>query len=137
MGTDTDAPRRLSVRIIAIVMFAGGLNALLQVPQFLPRFGSDPALLSLQQAWCGVVGLWAAVAGWKHRANAWIPTLAYGVLTAVLIISLGRLLELDAAAAKALWVPAVVILVVVGGAAAFLRVALAPRPADTPARPAA
>ena len=80
--------------------------------------------------WQAAVGACGAAAAWgSFKATGWSPVaaLAYGVVTASMIIALGPILDLEAAAMKGLWLGAAVILAFGLASALFLR-RLARRP---------
>jgi hypothetical protein len=120
------APPSLGVRIVAVILTACGLNALVQVPHFIPGWGSDPILLSGLQALCATAGLSAGIAAWRGRAWAWIPALLYGVITGAMIAALGPLLDLDAGARAALPMSGAVVVLVASAMAWYLWRALGP-----------
>lgn len=114
-------PRRLGVRAIAVLLIALGINALSQVPQFLPAWGNDPASLSAEQFVVGIAGIAAGMTAWRHQASAWILAIVWGVLTCILLLSLPPLLELDAEAAVGIRYGAAVIVAVTALIALYLR----------------
>lgn len=116
-----DTPRRLGVRAIAVLLTALGINALVQVPQFLPGWGNDPGLLSLEQLVTGVLGVAAGMSAWRHQSTAWVLAIVWGAMTCVLLLSLPPLLELDAEAAVGIRYGALVILAVTALIALYLR----------------
>lgn len=111
--------------MIAVLLTALGINALLQVPHFLPGWGSDPGLLSAQQAVCAITGLAAGLSAWRYRPWAWIATIAYGVVTGIMITTLGPLLDLNEEARASLPLGALLVLGVCGAFAWYLRRTLA------------
>lgn len=124
----TQVPRRLGVRAIAVLLFALGLNALVQVPQFLPGWGNDPKLLSAEQLVVGLVGVTAGFAAWRHHASAWVLTIAWGVATCGMLLSLAPLLELEPEAAVGIRYGTLVIVGLTAWFAWYLRRVLARPP---------
>src|SRR5687768_13624332 len=93
------APSPVGPRIISIILLAGAIAAFIEVPDYLT---GEPALLSLQQLTSGLAALVGAIGAWRLRPWSWIPTLVYGVLSGILVLSVGPLLDLDADARKGL-----------------------------------
>lgn len=120
------APRRLGVRSIAVLLVALGINALVQVPRFVPGWGNDPGLLSLEQLVVGLVGVTAGATAWRHRSSAWILTIAWGVATCILLLSLAPLLDLEPEAAVGIRYGTLVIVAITAWFAWYLRRVLAP-----------
>jgi hypothetical protein len=114
-------------RLVAVLLFALGLNALAQVPQFLPGWGDDPPLLSLQQAAVGVAGLAAGYGAWRGRAWAWRVTALWAVLTGILIMSLPALLALPPESVNGIRAGAAVVIAIGAGCAWYLRRLSQPR----------
>lgn len=90
----------VAARVIAVLFFGLGLNALAQVLDFLPKWGGEPVLLCLEQAVCAATGLAAGYGAWIGRPWAWKAALANAVSTVIMLASLGPLLDLDAAAQR-------------------------------------
>lgn len=128
-GLMTDAPatpRRFGARAIAVLLTALGLNALVQVPQFLPGWGNDPGLLSVEQLVVGLVGVAAGVSAWRHRPSAWVLAIAWGATTCILLLSLAPLLDIEPEAAVGIRYGTLVIVAITAWFAWYLRRVLAP-----------
>jgi hypothetical protein len=109
-------------RIVLTAVFGLlALNAWAQVV-FVPLGRSDdPPLLT---AWQALVGAAGAAAAWGSWAAArWAPAaaVAYGVTTAGMLVALGPMLGLEAAARGGLWAGAAVLLALGIGSAWYLR----------------
>ncbi len=115
------ASRPITVRAIGVLLTALGINALVQVPQFLPGWGNDPWQLSLEQLLTGVAGVAAGVAAWRHRPTAWILTVVWGALTVLLLLSLPPLLELEPEAGAGIRYGSLVVVALTAWFAWYLR----------------
>lgn len=124
--SETPATPTAGVRVVAVILTACGLNALVQVPRFVPGWGNDPVLLSALQALGAASGLSAGIAAWRGRAWAWVPALLYGAITGAMIASLGPLLDLDAEARAALPKSGAAVFALGAAMAWYLRRAISP-----------
>ena len=113
--------RSVGRTILSIVFALLALNAWAQGVLGLVGESSDPALLIALQA---IIGATAAATAWSAwtgaRWAAW-AALAYGLVTAGMIVSLGPILDLSAQARSGLPLGAVVVLAVAALAAWYLR----------------
>lgn len=114
-------PRTIGPRVVAVLLFAMGLNALVQVPRFLPGWGDDPPALSALQALCATAGLGAGFGAWRRQAWAWIAALLYGLATGTMILSLGPLLGLSEGERKGLPLGATMVVALCACFAWYLR----------------
>jgi len=122
-GTEqgTQAKPRIPARVIAVLVFGMGLNALAQVPQFIEGWGGDPPLLSFEQFLVGAAGVHAGYLAWRDSAPAWIATLVWGALSAILVGTLGPVLELERDAWPGLYYGAAAILAIAACFSWYLR----------------
>lgn len=79
-----------------------------------------PIILMFWQAVVGACGAAAAWGSFKGTRWAWVAAAAYGVVTASMVVALGPILDLDAAAMKGLWLGGAVILAFGMASALFL-----------------
>lgn len=104
-------PSRPVGRVVLALVFAIlALNSLVEAVFVAFRIADEPGTLGVLQ---GAVAVAGAAAGWgSWRGTRWAPAAAigYGVLTAIMIVALGRLLALDPAASRRLWAGAAVML---------------------------
>lgn len=109
-------------RIIVTIFFTIlWLNAWVQVAIALAGGNSDPLGLRAWQFISGTAAGIAALGAFRLRRWAPLAALAYAVITAAMIASLGRMLDLDEADRGGLLAGAATVLVVCGGAALYLR----------------
>ncbi len=117
----SEAVRRRSAGTIAIavILVLLSVNAIHQSVGALVGWNTDPPLLTAFQFASGTSALAAAIGTWR-RAR-WAPSLAlvYGVVTGIMIASLGPLLDLDENARAGLPFGAAIV-VLIGIALAFL-----------------
>ncbi len=122
----TPHPRRLSLLIITVVF------ALLCMVQWgeVVRAGlgldSDYRILTLLKLVSGACAYAAAVGTFRRRPWAWVASLLYGVVTAVLILAVGPVAGLDAEERKGLIWGATSMLLIGAGLALYLRNVLRP-----------
>ena len=104
--------RRRPVLIIQAVVFGLlGLNAWGQVVSVLLGRSDDPPVLTALQFAVGAAGVAAAWGIWKQAEWAWVAAIAYGVVTAGMLLALPALLELPADARTGIWGGAAVVMV--------------------------
>lgn len=114
--------RRPGGRIALAVVFALlALNALAQVVLVPLGRSDDPAALTALQALIGAAGAVAAAGSWAGARWSPAAALAYGLLTAGMVLALGPLLELPAEARGGLWVGAAALLLLALWSAWYLR----------------
>ncbi|SRR5688500_15967196 len=121
----TPMRRPRSITVLSVVFALLALNAWAQVVLAAADYSGDPiALILLQTA----VGAAAAATAWgSWRMRWWSPhaAIAYGVVTAAMLLALDPLLDLGPEARSGLWSGAVVVLLLGSVAAWYLRRALA------------
>src|SRR5688572_22708828 len=114
--------RRVVVRwILSGTFLLLSLNAFVQVVMHLLHMNTDPPALMVLQLLTGVAALIAAWATWQSAAHAWIWSLVYGAIQALLLISLGPILNLESEAVPGLWMGAGVMASFAVGSAWYLR----------------
>ncbi|HEX3159274.1 MAG TPA: hypothetical protein VHQ45_12200 [Gemmatimonadaceae bacterium] len=104
--------RRTTGRIVLAVVFAGlALNGFVEVISAVLGRSHEPAALVALQALVALVGAAAAWGTWAGTRWAPAAALLYGLMAAVLVVSLTPILGLPPEASRGLWV---------GGAACVL-----------------
>ena len=107
--------------VVAAVFALLALNAWAQVA-LVPLGGSDdPAALTALQALIGAAGAAAAWGTWRSARWGAAAAVAYGVLTAGMLLALGPLLELPSDARGGLRVGAAAVLLFALSSALYLR----------------
>jgi hypothetical protein len=104
MSTSAVVRRQRSIVISIIAIFVGVLG----VPHLVEgiRGRGDPRLLRLEHLDVAIFSFVAAYAMWtEKRWASWALTVA-GAATAILVVSLGPLLEMDSVARSGLWIGA-------------------------------
>jgi peptidoglycan/LPS O-acetylase OafA/YrhL len=120
-------PRRIGLIIVAVAFGLFTMSLWYQVVlKFLGR-SSEPPVLSTLQFLSGCASYAAMHATIRHRPWAWVASLVFGVLCAILIIAVGPVIGLDADERRGLIPGALSVLMVGGGLALYLRNALRPR----------
>lgn len=110
-------PGRVAVAIIFGLL---SLNALLQAGLAAAGRSDDPLVLTLLQVMVGTAAAAAAWATWTGaRWGRW-AALAYGLVTAGMLMALGPLLALEPEARSGLWLGALVVLLASAAAAWYL-----------------
>lgn len=120
-------------RIVVAVLFTlFGLSAWSEALDIFLRASDDPTLLGILQTVIGAVALTAAVGSW--RGSRWSPVaaIAYGVITAGMIVGLGPMLGLEGEERGGLLVGAAAVLLIALAMAWYLRRAQAPRDGTAP-----
>jgi hypothetical protein len=86
----------IGAKIIAVLFALLGLNALYELLSMVSGRSDGPATLAALQALVGVSAVTTAFGAWIGAR--WAPALAafYGVITAVMIVALGPLLDMPA-----------------------------------------
>ena len=112
---------RVKRRAIAILFALLGINGGLQAVLALAGRSTDPGLLIVMQAVTGIAGLATAIGAWRGASWAARAALAYGVVTAAMLVSLGPLLGLERRALPGIWIGAALVLVGSVAAARYLR----------------
>ncbi|MDH5233456.1 MAG: hypothetical protein OEW77_00755 [Gemmatimonadota bacterium] len=99
------APRsRVGLKVVALLMFFLGVNALAQAVRLALGFDTGPLLLTLWQVACGLLALLAAAGTWLGARWAAELIVVYGVFTGAMIASLRSMLAIDAEAGSGLLV---------------------------------
>ena len=107
--------------ILAGLFLALSLNALVQFVMHLLHMNSDPPALAVLQLLTGTAAFIAARTTWHASPRAWVWSLVYGAIQAVLLISLGPILDLEREAMPGLWMGAGVMAAFAIGSAWYLR----------------
>jgi hypothetical protein len=108
--------------VIITVLFAFfALQAWGEVARVVLQRASKPATISLLQLFGGAAAYAAAIGTFRRRPWAWRASIAWGLLTTALLMSLGPLLDLPAEARPGLAISAVSILLLSAGLALYLR----------------
>lgn len=97
------------------------LNAWAQVILDLATDRDDPLALLLLQVLVGATAAATAIASWRGLRWGPVAAVAYGLVTAAMILSLSGLLDLPAEANRGLWFGALVVLAIGLGSAGYLR----------------
>lgn len=122
------APRFQRSRIaIAVLFLLVSLNAWMQAAQEAMGRSDETLALTLLQVLVGATAMAAAYGSWSGARWAPWAALAWGMVTAGLILALDPLLDLGAEARRGLRIGAVVVLLLGCAAGWFLHRALAPR----------
>jgi hypothetical protein len=126
----------VGARVVAVLFALLALNALNELLSMVSGDSDGPVALAALQALVGVCATAAAVGAWIGAR--WAPALAavYGVVAAVMVVSLGPLLEMPAEEAGGLWIGAAVILAFALACAWYLRRAFRRATAPAPIEPA-
>lgn len=104
-------PRSIGAAIIAVIFSLLALSAASEAVRGALRPYDEPPPLSIMQAIVATLAALAAAGAWRRaRWSAWAG-LAYGLVAGGMILSLGALLDLDAAARRGLWVGAIWVIV--------------------------
>ena len=99
------------LRILLALLFGFlALNAWAQVILVFTGSSEEPWLLPAWQVLVGATGAAAAWGSWKATRWAPLAAAAYGVVTGSMIVALGPMLDLDAAARGGLWTGGAVVL---------------------------
>lgn len=104
--------------VIAVILVLLCVNAIIQAIGTLIGWNNDPPLLTAFQFAAGGSALCAAVGTWRRERWAPAMAVAYGIITGIMIASLGPLLELDEQARAGLPLGAAIV-VLIGGALAW------------------
>jgi len=118
--------RRVGFVIITAVFALLALNAWAQVAEVVLRRATMPLALSLFQLSSGAAAYAASVGTFRRRPWAWKASLAWGLITAVMIASLEALLDLPPDSRGGLVTGAISCLLVGGGLALYLRSVIKP-----------
>ncbi len=114
--------RRRPVSIIQAVVFGLlGLNGWWQALSVLLGGSDNPRALTALQVVIGAAGVAAAWGIWKQAEWAWAAALAYGVVTAGMLLGLPTMLHLPADARPGIWGGAAVVMMLSLVCAAYLR----------------
>jgi len=111
----TSIVERVIAVVVALTAAAHGVQAITG------RASQDPRALVAEHVLVAIVGLIAGYGLW--RGARWAPwaLAGNGVLIAALIVSLGPLLQMDAAARGGLWTGAVTIALITAAGAWYVR----------------
>jgi hypothetical protein len=122
--------------VLAVVFGLLALNAWLQVAFVAAGRSDDPLLLTALQVVIGAAGAAAGRGSWT--AGRWAPAaaVAYGVVTAGMLLGLGPLLDLAADARGGLWASAAAVFAFALWSAWYLRRIVHRTPEAKAARPA-
>lgn len=96
--------------LLAVVFTVFGLNAWAQVFNAAIGGSDDPTALIILQTLVGTTGIAAAWGSWRGARWAPVAALMYGVVTAVMLASLGPLLDLAPEEVRGIWVGAAAVL---------------------------
>jgi hypothetical protein len=119
--THESTGRRVGFVFITAIFALLALNAWGQVAQVVLRRNTMPLALSLLQLVSGAAAYAASVGTFRRRPWAWKAALAWGLITAAMISSLGSLLDLPPEARGGLTLGSLSCLMIGGGLALFLR----------------
>lgn len=109
-GAERRAARGVGPTILAVIFALLALSAASEAVRGALRPHDEPPPLSIMQAMVATLAALTAVGAWRRaRWSAW-AALAYGLVTGGMILSLGALLDLDAAARRGLWSGAAMIM---------------------------
>jgi hypothetical protein len=103
------ARSRGSILLVAVFTLFG-LNAWAQVLHAVMGGGGDPTALVMLQTLVGSAGIAAAWGTWSGARWAPVAAMSYGVATAVMLVSLGPLLDLAAEEMRGIWIGAAAVL---------------------------
>lgn len=110
----SEPPRRrrsIGPTVVAVVFALLALSAAREAIRGALRPHDEPPPLSIMQAIVATLAALSAVGAWRGtRWGAWTG-LAYGLVTGGMILSLGALLDMDAAARRGLWAAAIPVIV--------------------------
>ena len=107
----TSRARAIGTRILAAIFALLALSAASEAVRGALRPHDEPPPLSIMQAIVATLAALAAVGAWRRaRWSAWAG-LGYGLVAGGMILSLGGLLDLDAAARRGLWTAAAAVIV--------------------------
>lgn len=108
-------------RVLAVVFAALTVNAWGQVILALMGRAGDPPMLVALQLLIGATGAAAAWGAWTGAR--WTPaaSLAYGLVTAGMLVALGPLVDVEPDARRGLWLGAAIVLALSVAAAWYLR----------------
>ena len=96
--------------ILVVVFTLFGLNAWVQVINAAIGGSDDPMALVILQTLVGTAGTAAAWGTWSGARWAPVAAMSYGVVTAVMLVSLGPLLDLAAEEMRGIWTGAAAVL---------------------------
>ncbi|HUF28673.1 MAG TPA: hypothetical protein VMM18_16960 [Gemmatimonadaceae bacterium] len=130
-GENTTRFQRSRVAL-AVLFLLLSLNAWMQAADAALGRSIEPRALTLLQVLVGATAIAAAYGSWSGARWAPWAAVAWGVVTAGLILALDPLLQLAPEARRGLLIGGAVVLVLGGAAGWFLRRAVARRPAGTP-----
>lgn len=102
-GASPSMTRSRGRSVLSVVFALLALNAGLQVILSAVGRSDDPPPLRMLQSLVTVVAAGAAIGGWKVARWAPAAALLHGALAAGMIVSLGPMLDLDAAERDGLW----------------------------------
>ena len=115
----------VGARIVAVLFALLAFNAWNELLDMLSGSSDGPRALAVLQGIVGTAAAATAVGAWIGAR--WAPVLAavYGAIAAVMIVSLGPLLDMPLEERDGLWIGGAVVLVVALACAAYLRRAFA------------
>lgn len=116
--------RSRAAAVLSVLFGILALNAWVQVVLALVDESRDPSSLAVLQFLVGAAAAAAAWGSWRGRRWAPLAAIAYGAVTAALLLSLDPLLDLGPDARGGLWTGAVFVLLFGVVAAWYLRRAL-------------
>ena len=108
-------------RMLAVIFGLLALNAWLQVGFAAVGRSDDPPLLTALQVGIGAAGTAASWGTWHLRPWAHGAAAAYGLVTAVMLVGLGPLLDLSPEARGSLWMGSALVLALGLTSAWYLR----------------
>lgn len=110
--TKVERRRGAGTIAITIVLTLLAANALVQAAAALVDWNSDPAQLTAFQFASGSSALAAAIGTWRRARWAVYLALGYGVITGIMIASLGSILELEEEARTGLRLSAAIVFLI-------------------------
>lgn len=119
--------RRIGFVIITVLFAFLTLEAWGEVIQVAVGLDRQPLALSLFQLFGGGAAYATAIGTFRRRAWAWRTALAWGLVTAVMLMSLGPILDRPAEESRGIAVGALAVLMMGAGFALYLRSVIKPR----------